>query len=38
VKSTIRIAAGVGLCVGLVVAAGALFVVAELLGIAEEIV
>lgn len=47
VKSVVRIAAGLSLCVGemllfasvtdAVIAAGVLFVVAELLGIAEEL-
>jgi hypothetical protein len=37
-KSVIRIGAGVFLCAGLFVEAGALLVVAELLGIVEELV
>ena len=37
-KSVIRIGAGEFLCAGLLVSAGALLVVAELLGIVEELV
>jgi len=38
IKSGLRIGAGVCLMKGLVVPAGALFILAELLGIAEELV
>jgi len=38
IKSGFRILAGVALCFGDVVVAGALLIVAELLGIAEELV
>ena len=37
VKSLVRIVAGVGLCFGNFVVAGTLFIVAEVLGIVEEL-
>lgn len=38
VKSAFRISAGAALVAGFIVTAGALFIIAELLGIAEELV
>jgi hypothetical protein len=38
IKSAIRIVAGVALCTNSIVAAGLLLIVAEILGIVEEIV
>lgn len=38
VKSGLRIIAGVDLCLGMFFAAGILFVLAEILGIVEELV